>query len=99
MIKTKPLDGVQSVNSVGEGDELDTNQRVVSTTVVNIPLSFQAATDKRREQRTGTKLDDVAVVEEEKENGIFRPHTKMKSKELFELRKEQRDNVSDINCW
>ena len=58
---------------------------MVSTAVINIPLGFQAATDKGREQRTGTILDNVAIVDKQKENGIFRPHTKMKSKKLFEL--------------
>ena len=64
MIKTKPLNGVQSVHGVGEGYELDTNQSVVSAAVVNIPFGFQAATNEGREQRTGTKFDDVAIVEE-----------------------------------
>ena len=95
MIKTKPLDGVQSVNRVGEGDELDANQGVVSTAVINIPLSFHAATDEGREQRTGTKLDDVAIVEEQKENVVFCSHTEMKSKELFELRKGKIDKIRD----
>lgn len=85
MIKTKPLNGVQSVHGVGERDELDTNQSVVGTAVINIPLSFQAATDEGREQRTGGILDNVAIVEEQKENTVFCPHTEMKSKELFEL--------------
>ena len=58
---------------------------MVSTAVINIPLSFQAATDEGREQRAGTILDNVAIVEEQKENAIFCPHTKMKSKKLFEL--------------
>ena len=89
MIKAKPLDGVQCVHGVGEGDELDTNQSVVSTAIVNIPLSFQAATDEGREKRTGTKLDDVAIVEKQKKNAIFCPHTEMKSKELFKLKKEK----------
>jgi len=99
LIKTKPLDGVQSVDGVGEGDELDTNQREVGTAVVNIPLSFQATTDERREQRTGAKLDDIPVVEEEKENGILSPHAEMKSEKLFELRKRQRHKVSHRACW
>ena len=98
MIKTKPLDGIQGVDCVGEGDELDANQSVVSTAVINIPLGFQAATDEGREQRTGTILDNVAIVDKQKENGIFRPHTKMKSKKLFELRKEKGDKVNDITC-
>ena len=98
MIKAKPLDGVQGVDGVGEGDELDTNQSVVSTAVIDIPLTFQAATDEGREERTGTILDDVAIVEEQKENVIFCPHTKMKIKKLFELRKGKHDNVSDITC-
>ena len=98
VIKAKPLDGVQSVDRVGERDELDANQSVVSTAVVNIPFGFQATTDEGGEQRTGTKLDNVAIVEEKKENGIFCPHSEMKSKEFFELRKEQRDNVSDVTC-
>jgi len=62
VIKAKPLDGVQSVDGIGEGDELDTNYSVVSTAVIDIPLSFQAAMDERREQRTWTILDDVAIV-------------------------------------
>ena len=90
MIKAKPLDGVQGVDGVGEGDELDTNQSVVSTAVIDIPLTFQAATDEGREERTGTILDDVAIVEEQKENVIFCPHTKMKFKKLFELKKENK---------
>ena len=85
VIKAKPLDGIQGVDCVGEGDELDTNQSIVGTAVINIPLSFQAATDEGREQRTGTILDNVAIVEEQKENVIFCSHTKMKSKEFFEL--------------
>ena len=85
MVKTKPLDGVQRVDCVGEGDELDTNQSVVSTAVINIPLGFQAATDEGREQRTGAILDNVAIVEKQKKNSIFCPHTKMKSKKFFEL--------------
>ena len=89
MIKAKPLDGVQCVHGVGEGDELDTNQSVVSTAVVYIPLSFQAATDEGREKRTWTELDDVAIVEKQKKNVVFCAHTKMKSKELFELKKEK----------
>ena len=98
MIKAKSLDGVQCVDGVGEGDELDTNQSVVSTTIVNIPLSFQAATDEGREKRTRTKLDDVAIVEKQKKNAIFCSHTEMKSKKFFELREGKDDNLSDITC-
>ena len=100
VIKAKPFNGIQSVDGVGEGDELDTNQSVVSTAVVNIPLSFQAATDEGREQRTGTKLDDVSIVEEQKENVIFCSHPEMKSNELFELKKGKcDDDTSEITCW
>ena len=49
MVKAKPLDGVQGVDCVREGDELDTNQSIVSTAVINIPLSFQATADEGRE--------------------------------------------------
>lgn len=87
VIKTEPFNGVQCVDSVGEGNKLHTNQGVVCSAVVNIPLSFQTAADEGREQGTGTKLDNVAVVEEQKEDVVLCSHAKVKSKQLLELNK------------
>ena len=63
MIKTKPFDGVQSIDSVGKRDELDSDQGAISAAIINIALSFLAATDDRGEQGTGAELHNVAIVE------------------------------------
>ena len=85
VIKAQPFNGVQSIDSVGKSDELDTNQSVVGTAIVNIPFGFQAATYEGGEQRTRAELDNVAIVEEKKEKVVFCSHAEVKSKELLEL--------------
>ena len=85
MIKAKPFNGVQGVNSVSKRDELDTNQGVISSAVVNIPLSFHAATDEWREQRTGRILDNVVVVDKQDIKGVSCSHTEVLGKELLNL--------------
>ena len=92
MIKAQPFNGVKSVDSVGESDELDANQSVVGTAIVNIPFGFQTATDEGREEGTRAELNNVAIVEEKKENVVFCSHMKVKSKELLKLNRDKSEN-------
>ena len=87
MIEAQSFNGVQSVNSVGERDKLDTNQSVVCTAVVNIPFGFQAATDEGREYRTRAELNNVSIVQEKKENQVLCLYIEMTCKNLLELNK------------
>ena len=89
MIKAKLFDGVQSVNSVGKRDELDANKRVISTTVVNVPLCFKATSDEGGEQRTGRVLHNVVIVEKQKEKAVPCSHIKVRGKDLFDLKNNQ----------
>ena len=64
VIKTKPFNSVKSIHCVCKSDELNSNQSVVSASIVDVTLSFLAATDKGGEKRAGAELHYVAVVEE-----------------------------------
>lgn len=87
MVKTQPLNGIQSIDSVGKRDKLDSDQGIVGASIVNIALSFLAATDDRGEQGAGAELHNVAVVEQQKENVELCAHAQVKGKQLLELNK------------
>lgn len=63
MIKTQPFNCVECVYCVGESNELHSDQGVISTSIVNVALCLQAATNERREQWAGAELHNVAVVD------------------------------------
>ena len=99
MIKAEPFNGVQGVNSVSKRDELHPNQGVVSSTVVNVPFSFQASTDEGGEQRTGTELDNVVVVQKQIEDVVPSSYSEMRCKEILELNKGNGVQIDANNSY